>query len=173
MQEMKLKNQSKNLLYNIIGSSEEHLEELEDIRREYFLKMEETLYCDDFLKVFEEMLERLEGILDNTGENLYLGKMLGYIQQHFAEDLNLQDLAEEFNFSYSYLSVYFNQHVSEGFSEYLNNIRIQKACEFLVKTRMSISQISSAVGYADQSYFCRVFKRITGKTPSTYRRENW
>lgn len=173
MQEFKLKNQTKNLLYNIVGSSEEHVEELEDLRREYFRKMEEASYCDDFLKVYEEMLGKLGRILDNTGENLYLGKMLDYIQQHSAEDLNLQELAEEFNFSYSYLSAYFNQHVSEGFSEYLNNIRIQKACELLVKSRMSISQISSAVGYADQSYFCRVFKRITGKTPSTYRREKW
>jgi two-component system response regulator YesN len=173
MQEFKLKNQTKNLFYNIVGSSEEHVEELEDLRREYFRKIEEAPYCDDFLKVYDEMMGRLGKILDNTGDNLYLGKMLDYIQQHSTEDLNLQELAEEFNFSYSYLSACFNQHVSEGFSEYLNNIRIQKACELLVKSRMSISQISSAVGYADQSYFSRVFKRITGKNPSTYRRENW
>ncbi len=86
MQEFKLKNQTKNLLYNIVGSSEEHVEELEDLRREYFRKMEEASYCDDFLKVYEEMLGKLGRILDNTGENLYLGKMLDYIQQHSAED---------------------------------------------------------------------------------------
>lgn len=172
MQEFKLKNQTKNLLYNLIGSCEEHIRELEEIRREYFVKIEQVMYCDDFLAVFDEMLYKLEEVMVNTedDQNVYLGKILDYIQEHYAEELNLQSLAEEFNFSYSYLSAYFNQHISEGFSGYLNHIRIQKACEFLERSNLSIAQIGSAVGYADQSYFCRVFKKATGSTPSMYRR---
>lgn len=173
MPEFKLKNQTKNLLYNLIGSLENHVQELEAIRSEYFMKIEQAAYCDNFMKVYEEMLSKLEAVIGDQKENqdIYLKKILGYIQVHYAEELNLQSLAETFNFSYSYLSAYFNQHASEGFSEYLNRVRIQKACDFLENSRMSIAQVSSAVGYSDHSYFCRVFKKITGSTPSVYRRE--
>lgn len=173
MPEFKLKNQTKNLLYNLIGSTESHVQALEAVRSEFFVKIEQAAYCDDFMQVYEEMLSKLETVIGDQEENqdIYLKKILGYIQVHYAEELNLHNLAEKFNFSYSYLSAYFNQHVSEGFSEYLNKVRIQKACEFLENSRMSIAQVSSAVGYSDHSYFCRVFKKITGSTPSVYRRE--
>ena len=49
---------------------------------------------------------------------------------------------------------------------------VEKACEFLKDSKYPISQVSAEVGYSDHSYFCRVFKKITGKTPSAYRREN-
>ena len=150
------------------------MQELEEISREAFDKIEKSSCCEEFLEVYEEMLDRIETVLETTEEdqNVYLGKILDYIQKHYTEELNLQNLAEEFNFSYSYLSAYFNQHACEGFSEYLNKIRIQKACEFLKDSRYSIAQVSSVVGYSDHSYFCRVFKKIAGKTPSAYRRDS-
>lgn len=51
-------------------------------------------------------------------------------------------MAEEFNFNYHYLSAYFHQHMKEGFSDYLNEIRTAKACELLENTDLSIAQIS-------------------------------
>ncbi len=174
MPEYKLKNQTKNLLYNLIGDSDDRVQELEEIGREAFDKIEKSSYCEEFLDVFEDAMEKIVTVLETTEEdqNVYLGKILDYIQKHYTEELNLQNLAAEFNFSYSYLSAYFNQHACEGFSEYLNKIRIQKACEFLKESRYSIAQVSSVVGYSDHSYFCRVFKKITGKTPSAYRRDS-
>ena len=82
----------------------------------------------------------------------------------------MQSVADTFNFSYSYLSAYFNQYAHEGFSEYLNKIRIRKACEYLENSDSTIAEVSGVVGYADHSYFCRVFKKVTGETPSGYRR---
>lgn len=174
MPEFKLKNQTKNLLYNLVGDSDDRVQELEEISREAFDKIEKSTCCEEFLDVFEEIIEKIVTVLETTEEdqNVYLGKILDYIQKHYTEELNLQNLAAEFNFSYSYLSAYFNQHACEGFSEYVNKIRIQKACEFLKESRYSIAQVSSVVGYSDHSYFCRVFKKITGKTPSAYRRDS-
>ncbi|MCI6677060.1 MAG: response regulator [Clostridiales bacterium] len=173
MVEFKIKNQTKNLLYNVMGSSEEQVDELEEIRKEYFKKIDHAPYCEEFLIVLEEMLKRIEQVMDEKDEkqNIYLKKILEYIQEHYREELDLQNLADKFGFSYSYLSSYFNTHMGEGFSEYLNHVRIQKACELLQEKQYSIAQISSLVGYSDHSYFCRVFKKITGKTPSGYRRE--
>ena len=98
-------------------------------------------------------------------------RMLEYIARNYREDLKLEDVASEFNFNYHYLSAYFNQQMQEGFSGYLNRVRIEKACELLEENALSIAQISSEVGYSEHSYFCRVFKKITGKTPSVWRRD--
>ena len=56
-----------------------------------------------------------------------------------------------------------------NFSAWLNEFRVEKAKEMLRDTRLSIREISLACGYTDANYFARVFKRITGKTPSEYR----
>lgn len=91
---------------------------------------------------------------------------------NYKEEMDLSDLAKNFSFNYSYLSTYFNTRMGEGFSEYLNRIRIHHACLYLEKHEMPISSVSEMVGYSDQSYFCRVFKKITGETPSAYRRRH-
>lgn len=115
---------------------------------------------------------KIKGILVTQKEqDVYLKEILEYIQKNYKEELDLQSLAETFNFNYSYLSAYFNSHMGEGFSEYLNRVRIEKACEYLKQREYSIAQISALTGYSDHSYFCRVFKKVTGKTPSKYRRE--
>jgi len=48
-------------------------------------------------------------------------------------------------------------------------VRIEKSCDLLAETKMSISDISAAVGYSDHGYFCRIFRNLMGQTPSQYR----
>ena len=63
----------------------------------------------------------------------------------------------------------FKQCFKVNFSAWLNEFRVEKAKTMLVSTRLSIREVSLACGYTDANYFARVFKRITGKTPSEYR----
>ena len=100
-----------------------------------------------------------------------INKIIKYINEHFAEQLTLLDVSKIFNFNYYYLSSYFSNHNKEGFNEFLNKIRIEKACDFL-RTDIPISDISSMVGYSDHSYFCKVFKKFTGVTPSKFRKDS-
>lgn len=173
MPEFKLKNQMKNLLYNLVGENDEHIKALETLCTEAFAAVEETCRCADFLIVFDETIQKISAILGsaNSDEASHMKEIFDYIKAHYTEDLTLQSVAEKFNFSYSYLSAYFNQYAHEGFSEYLNKIRVGKACEYLEDSAYTIAEVSSAVGYSDHSYFCRVFKKVTGETPSGYRRE--
>ena len=92
-----------------------------------------------------------------------------YIRNHYTTELSMQDVAKAMNYSEAYFCKLFKQCFKVNFSAWLNEFRVEKAKEMLLHTRMSIREISLACGYTDANYFARVFKRITGKTPSEYR----
>ena len=150
-------------------------EEQKDAERyEYFREISMAHYEQDYKEVMRQILEKITaqiGVTQKTVDDR-IPRMLAFIEKNYEQDLRLEDMAEEFNFNYHYLSAYFHQHMKEGFSDYLNEIRTAKACELLENTDLSIAQISEKVGYSEHSYFCRVFKKVTGKTPSVYRRKN-
>ena len=92
-----------------------------------------------------------------------------YIRKHYTTELSMQDVAKAMNYSEAYFCKLFKQCFKVNFSAWLNEFRVEKAKEMLTDTRMSIREISLACGYTDANYFARVFKRITGRTPSEYR----
>lgn len=167
-----LKNQMKNMLYHFLDFLPVSDEEKDDYRFDFFREINQAAYEDDYRLCMEQTIEKLL-LLSESGKtqgNDRIEQMLAYIEQNYQQDLKLENLAEEFSFNYHYLSAYFNQQMKEGFSDYLNRLRIEKACQLLEKNEGSISEISAKVGYSEHSYFCRVFKKITGKTPSAYRK---
>ena len=92
-----------------------------------------------------------------------------YIRSHYTTELSMQDVARAMNYSEAYFCKLFKQCFKVNFSAWLNEFRVEKAKEMLRDTRLSIREISLACGYTDANYFARVFKRITGRTPSEYR----
>ena len=147
-------------------------EDRENKRYSYFSGISRAGTVSEYVRHIEFVMSDLMKI---SGHSMPVAderieKILDYITENYAEDMKLEDLAEEFNFNYHYLSAYFSQQMKEGFSDYLNRLRIDKACELLGSKRYSISEVSGMVGYSEHSYFCRVFKKIIGKTPSVYRR---
>jgi len=72
-------------------------------------------------------------------------------------------------YSEAYFCKLFKQCFRANFSAYLNEYRIEKAKAMMDNVRLSVKDISIACGYSDSNYFARVFKRITGQTPSEYR----
>lgn len=170
-----LKNQIKNMIYHYMDFLQLSDEEKDNYRYECFKKINQAAYEGDYRQTMETVLNGLREMSGRSaGSNdERIEKMLQYISRNYQEDLKLEDLAEEFNFNYHYLSAYFNQQMKEGFSDYLNRLRIEKACRLLEESDLSISQVSSEVGYSEHSYFCRVFKRVTGKTPSLWRRSRY
>jgi len=98
-----------------------------------------------------------------------LGMLVSYIQEHYAEDITLEELAQMFHIDNSYLSHLFVKKMGMNFSYYRNSIRIHHSKELLLSTQKGISEIALEVGYANVSYFNRVFKDIVGVTPMKYR----
>lgn len=94
---------------------------------------------------------------------------LDFIEAHFDEYMTLDHMASLCNISSSYFSKLFNKITGDNFSNYVNKIRISKACELLENSDMPITMIAFDLGYEDISYFGKVFKRITGLTPTQYK----
>lgn len=169
--EYKVRNLTKNLLFNYLVELERYGVSGETLRRQYFQEIDDAENVETFLDVVYRFVrdQRAQTYMLKK-EDVQIAEMKRYIRNHYKEPLELTDLAEQFGFSYNYISSYFKGYMPEGFSGYLNKIRIEAACGLLQNTSRSIAEIGSEAGYADQSYFCRVFKKYTGMTPSAWRR---
>lgn len=175
MEEDRMKNLTKNLLYNYLMEAEQYGIPAEELKRTYFRKIENAKYEPDYKSVMEEILTGLQKMQEDklNGDDIRMQEIKAYIGEHYGENLELADIANRFGFNYYYLSSWFNKQSKEGFSEYLNRFRIDRACDMLKEdSEKSIAEISMKVGYPDQSYFSRVFKKIKGETPSAYRKKH-
>ena len=101
-----------------------------------------------------------EGILD---------PVINYISEHFDEDISLEQLAQLTNLNPYYFSKLFKKQMGHTFSDYITNVRIEKAKQLMLQEELNIKEISYYVGYHDPNYFSRVFKKVTNMTPKEYR----
>lgn len=97
-------------------------------------------------------------------------RILEYIQEQYGNvDLTLTSVADHFDLTSSYFSVFFKNNVGKTFLNYLAHLRMEKAKELMRTTNDSIAEISEKVGYASANTFTRSFKKIEQITPSQYR----
>ena len=93
-----------------------------------------------------------------------------YIDEHYSENISLDDLASHVYLSPKYISDVFKRKTGVNFSEYLVSRRIEMAKRFLQDPRYRIVDISEMVGYHDSKHFSKLFKKMTGITPAQYRK---
>jgi two-component system response regulator YesN len=148
--------------------------DLEHAKYSYFRSIDEAPSAKATIELMNGFIEEVKKCLDTVQsgpEDVNMKNLIEYIEEHYAEPLTLTGVAKHFHFNPSYLSSYFSTHNKEGFIEYLNRIRIEEATKLLMKGTESISEISGMVGFSDHSYFCKVFKKIKGLSPSQYKRK--
>lgn len=95
-----------------------------------------------------------------------------YVNEHLAEELYLDVLAEKLNLSSGYLSSYFKEKTGMNIVDYINETRITKARSLLADNRMKVHDAAKAVGYQNITSFNRMFKKYTGLTPTEFRKRN-
>lgn len=177
LNKFEIKTLIQNCFYNIISNLESlnyNLDKLQTLKYKCFNSIEQSLYCEDLLSAYNELRAEFTQIIDeyqNRINSYMINKIIEYINEHYTEQLTLTEVSKLFKFNYYYLSSYFSSHNKEGFNEFVNKIRIENACDFLKKD-IPISDISSMVGYSDHSYFCKVFNKFTGVTPSKFRKSS-
>lgn len=95
-----------------------------------------------------------------------------YIQEHYATDLSLADIAKQSYLHPNYFSALFKKKTGVTIRDYILQIRIAKAKELMDNPELKLIDIALAVGYEDQAHFNRAFKNVTGVAPSQYRKQN-
>ena len=98
-----------------------------------------------------------------------VNQAMAYIEEHYAEKLTLQAVADCCYVSQWHLSKLLNRHTGQSFYDILNTVRIQKAKELLLDPRLKIGEIGERVGYADTAHFARTFKKQEGMSANEYR----
>ena len=120
-------------------------------------------------KLFSRMAEA-EKENQNADSRELIHQVKKYLKAHYQEDdLSLSGISEHFKVNISSLSTVFKQQTGKTLSNYLEDLRIQKAQHLLRTSNLTIKQIAEKVGYPSANTFCRAFRRNTGYNTSTYK----
>lgn len=103
-----------------------------------------------------------------SNEHSYLEKAMRYIQRNYCDMISIDDIAGFSGISRSHLYRIFMKNTGMSPNEFLSSYRINKACALLRSSGLKINEIASSVGFQDQLYFSRVFKKSKGVSPSGY-----
>lgn len=101
----------------------------------------------------------------------YVRKIVNYMELHYMEDLKAKDFAKNCGLSETHMRRIFSEYANMPPSEYLNVVRINKACELLAHKNVSIEEAARSVGYPVLSTFLRNFRKIIGLSPSAWRKK--
>lgn len=123
--------------------------------------------CGRIREAYRQILQAIES---KPADCRLFEEMIGYINENYRNNLlSVSMIAQEFHMSESYFSQYFKRYMDQNFSKYLENLRINKACELIRQTDSTIEEIAETVGYTSGLSFRRAFKKVIGVTPSCYR----
>lgn len=95
---------------------------------------------------------------------------LRFIDENYATEISLPAVAEALGVTPSYLSTLFKRTLGYGFSEHLNRVRIDRACDYFIDRKIRTYEVAYKVGFIDEKYFSSVFRKVKGMTPSAYRK---
>ena len=123
----------------------------------------------DCLRKFVEKL--VEVYQENNGKRKHwmIDQVLQYVEENYNTALSTRDIAGRFFMNTSYFSKLFHEKMGCTFSNYLINVRVEKAKMMLTQTNMKLYDIAEAVGYTNVQYFSTIFKEKEGLTPSAFR----
>jgi two-component system response regulator YesN len=129
----------------------------------------ETL--DESVDAYGHFLDEIK-FLRSTKKQLSkeIAQAVQFIQARYNVDISLHQIAEHLHITPNYLSTLFKKELQLNFSEYLTRIRLEKAKELLLNTNLKSYEIADSVGFADDSYFSRAFKKHVGVRPNGFRR---
>ncbi|MFY9175889.1 MAG: response regulator [Caldicoprobacterales bacterium] len=120
------------------------------------------VFIDDFFKYLKETKQHMYG--------KEIAKAVQYIKQNYNHEIKLTHVASHIGMNESYLSHLFKKETGLSLTEFINITRIEKAKELLRYEDMNINEVSINIGYANSSYFSKVFKDIVGISPVEYKK---
>lgn len=116
------------------------------------------------------LLDNMEFTEDpqNSQSGDFIQAVVSYVDAHYAEELNIENVAHDFGYSKYYFSRLFNRYFYTNFTNYFNTVRIYKSLPMIARQRSS--EVYFKVGFASVQQYITYFKRTTGFTPTQYRK---
>lgn len=102
-------------------------------------------------------------------QNKHVTDMIRYMEQNLDRNLTLEDLADEFELSKSYLNYIFQKYTQHAPLSFFTALKVKRACKLLRSTNLPVYAVASRLGYEDPYYFSRIFKKNVGVSPREYR----
>lgn len=146
---------------------------IDSVSNNFVIFIEQAESYEDCQKIIEQMISAYCIMVRRLNRQTYspiIQKIIAYIETDVSTDLSLKTFAKYLNINASYLSTLFSTEVGMPLSEYVNNSRIFHAKKLLLGTDLPIKSIAEQCGFSDTHYFSRVFRKVEGTTPNTYRK---
>lgn len=138
--------------------------------------MQKLIKAPDFEMLSHVLMQALDDFMQGIyahGFNVYnpkVSRILDFVAQHYARPITLAQIAAATDLSVSRVSHLVKQNTGKSVLQHIMQLRIQKARQLLERSSLGCSEIAYKLGFCDQSYFIKHFKRLTGITPRRYRR---
>jgi AraC-like DNA-binding protein len=125
----------------------------------------------DLFVVYARLLGSRRQETQETGANFrQILKAVAYIEQHFDQEITVEEIARAAGLSAGYLSRQFRHYLGTSPSEYARNFRMAKAAELLCQNDLSVADVARSLGFHDTTLFSRQFRQVTGISPTGYRK---
>lgn len=154
------------------ASPDRHRHEPDELRLPPFLnenlRFDAKRWQQGFLCESEKIMAELSASPDRSRSTMQA--IADYVEQFIHEELSLQDISNRFYLSREYISRKFKQEMNENLTDYITRVRVERAKQLLADTPLRISIIAEKVGFQDEKYFSKVFKKWTDQSPNEYRK---
>ncbi len=135
----------------------------------YGIRIETIVSQEDFNHIFLEFCLRYTRLIAqlhlHDSPSLPVRRLERYIQAHLYEPITLASISEALGYSKSYLASEYKKVTGETVTQYIQEAKIREASLLLSDHRMQVREVSEALGFSDPSYFVKVYRKHTGRTP--------
>lgn len=122
-------------------------------------------------QILSQFMDMIFELVDSKHKNI-INKAVNYMTANCDKPIALTDVSEYVGYSSSHFSKVFKAELNCSFRSYLNKVRIEKSKILLLASNDSIAKICDSCGFEDQSYYCKIFKKVVGVTPDKFRKQS-
>lgn len=114
--------------------------------------------------------EKIDTEFDDYRNKSRMEQAVAFIQENYATDLNMAVVSNHVSMNYSLFSYAFKEYTGKNFVNYLKELRVNEAKRLLAETNLRVIEISQRVGYENDKHFMKIFKSVSGVSPTEYRK---
>lgn len=137
------------------------------LKRDYTLG--NFIYLSQVLSLILAEIYFREKSIESSTQDRHVTTVIRYMYENLQKNLTLQQISEEVQLSKSYLNAIFRAQTGHSPLDFFIHLKMQEACKLLKSTDLYIYEVSAKLGYEDQYYFSRIFKKVVGVSPKDYR----